>query len=94
MLNMESLTKLARTYRGLVRSVSSQGLIDIEFPTVHRAAVFAEVMLVEDMCGPPAVLLECDLRAGDVVTSLHQAVVLTVHMNDENYNAYWERLNT
>lgn len=68
---LESVTLHAEKYRGTVHGDTATGEIDVEFPTVHIAAMFAADMRA-------ALGWHIDIREGDTVTSLDSPVVLTV----------------
>lgn len=77
---------LARSYRGKVIGDDASGYIDIEFPTVGKAATFCEMMLTTDnIVGKVAMCSVADLRnhvfnirRDKPIESLFQSVTVTV----------------
>jgi len=68
---LQSVVLHAEKYRGTVHGDTSTGEIDVEFPTINVAALFAADMWA-------ALGWKIEIREGDSVTSLNVPVVLTV----------------
>lgn len=69
LLSLDTAAPIAAGFRGGLHGDDASGAIDIEFPTVHHAASFADTVAPE---------WSADIRTPDVVTTLHGSVVLTV----------------
>lgn len=68
---LDMVKSQAERYQGSVHGDTATGEIDVEFPTVYVATLFATDMTA-------ALGWKMDIREGDTVTSLDSPVVLTV----------------